>query len=85
MRSQAASHAAGFHKLVDTAHVVSDLWSMSASAACAQFKEHRTVVGVSEFDVRDTLRQSQRVHCLMTHVGRRPFLVPDSAERGTAH
>src|SRR5271165_3296594 len=73
-RGRSAGHAAGFHKFIHPADMMRNLRSVPAPTARAQFKEHRTVIGITEFNVSHTLRQSQREYCTITHIGHGCFL-----------
>ena len=54
--------------------MVRNLRSVSATAARTEFEEHRTFVGVAEFDVSGALRQSECAHRAMAHIGDGRFL-----------
>ena len=73
-RRHSARHAAGLDEFIDSADMMRNLRSVSATTARAEFKEHRTLIGIAEFNVSHALRQSQGAHRVMAHVGHGRFL-----------
>jgi len=64
-----AGHAAGFNKFIHAACVMRDLRSVSATTASSKLEEHRTLIGIAEFNVSCTLCESESAYRVMAHIG----------------
>ena len=73
-RRHPTRHAAGFHEFIHAADVVRNLRSVSATAARTEFEEHRTFVGVAEFNMGGALCESECAHRAMAHIADDRFL-----------